>query len=344
MTTLAKLPSPLDDDQQLLADTAGQLAARLSTLSGDDADGGRSEDGWGRIRDVGWCGLRQRDDGRPLATALDAGLVVQAFARELVREPVAGTLLAVELLELAGAAADVVDPVATGVTVTVPVLAPTLVGLADGGTGIAWDAAGATRGVVVDGAAVGVVTLTDAGAIEAADPSRAIRRVAWSRGDVTLVGTWSPAVATAWTAFALAQISCELVGVMESALARALDHAANRSQFDRPIASFQAIQHLCADQLVSIEGATSAAHYAAWAVDALDPAEALLAARVAKVACGQAARRVAEAAIQVHGGIGMTWECEAHRFLRRVLVDRQVLGSEASHLHQIADRRMGTAA
>lgn len=340
MTTLTDLPSVLDADQQLLAETAGQLATRLSGLATGDTTESTGRDGWQRVRDVGWCGLRQRHDGRPLATAFDAGLVTQAFGGELVGEPLAGSLLAVELLELAHAPVEVVEAAATGATITVPVLGPTLAGLAGGGSGVAWDFAGATRGIVLDGDTVALVDLTNATPIDTADPSRRLGRVTWSSGDLNRVGTWSADVVDAWTAFALAQVSCELVGVMEAALALALGHAVHRSQFDRPIASFQAIQHICADQLVSIEGAKSAAHHAAWAVDALDPADALLAGRVAKVACGQAARGVAEAAIQVHGGIGMTWECNAHRFLRRVLVDRQVLGSEAHHLHEIADRRI----
>jgi alkylation response protein AidB-like acyl-CoA dehydrogenase len=112
-------------------------------------------------------------------------------------------------------------------------------------------------------------------------------------------------------------------------------------QFGRPIGSFQAVQQLCADQHVTIESARSITWQAAWAVDALDPAEALGLARVAKAWCAAAARPVCEAAIQVWGGLGITWECEAHRYLRRALVDRALLGDERTHLAAIAPAPTG---
>jgi alkylation response protein AidB-like acyl-CoA dehydrogenase len=138
-------------------------------------------------------------------------------------------------------------------------------------------------------------------------------------------------------------VCADLVGTCSGALEAAVTHAGSRHQFGHPIGSFQAVQHLCADQLVSVEAARSIMWHAAWAVDALVPAEALALARIAKAYCSEMARTVCEAAIQVWGGLGMTWECSAHRSLRRALLDRQLFGDERVHLAAIAADRLGPA-
>ena len=142
-------------------------------------------------------------------------------------------------------------------------------------------------------------------------------------------------------ALALVVVSADLLGVMRGALALAVEHAKQREQFGAPIGSFQAVQQLCAEQLVSIEGARDCVSYAAWAIDELPVDEALLAARVAKAYCSRAARTVVEAAIQVLGGIGMTWEHPAHLYLRRALAGGILFGDADTQLSMIADRRLG---
>jgi alkylation response protein AidB-like acyl-CoA dehydrogenase len=112
----------------------------------------------------------------------------------------------------------------------------------------------------------------------------------------------------------------------------------------RAIGSFQAVQHLLADAFVASEGSASVALHAAWAVDALAPADALAAAAVAKAYCARAARSVCETAIQVHGGIGNTWECLAHLHLRRALVAGDLLGGTGASLGTRRRLRPGVAA
>ena len=97
------------------------------------------------------------------------------------------------------------------------------------------------------------------------------------------------------------------------------------------------MQHLLADALVATEGSRSVTLHAAWAVDALPPGEALVAASVAKAYCARAARTVCETAIQVHGGIGNTWECLAHVHLRRALLATDVLGGVGPNLARVLD-------
>ena len=99
-----------------------------------------------------------------------------------------------------------------------------------------------------------------------------------------------------------------------------------------PIGSFQAVQHLLAEAQTLLEGSRSVALHASWAVDNLPATVALEAGRVAKSYCARAARTVCETAIQVHGGIGNTWECLAHVYLRRALLSSQWFGDDREHL------------
>jgi alkylation response protein AidB-like acyl-CoA dehydrogenase len=110
-------------------------------------------------------------------------------------------------------------------------------------------------------------------------------------------------------------------------------------QFDTRIGAFQAIQHLCADAYVLLEGARSAAWYASWAVGAEPPHHALQAARTAKAFASASGISVAETSIQVHGGVAITWEYMPHVFLRRILLDRATLGAEDRQLQEIANDR-----
>ena len=136
-------------------------------------------------------------------------------------------------------------------------------------------------------------------------------------------------------ALGLAITCADLVGTMRGACDLATEYAKDRRQYGRPVGSFQAVQHLLADALVAMEGARSAALHAAWAVDALPPADALAAGAMAKAYCARAARSVCETAIQVHGGIGNTWECLAHVHLRRALLSIDVLGGTGPNLDRV---------
>jgi alkylation response protein AidB-like acyl-CoA dehydrogenase len=140
---------------------------------------------------------------------------------------------------------------------------------------------------------------------------------------------------SAWTALGLALDCADLVGTMRGAIDLAVDYASARHQFGRPIGSFQAVQHLLADAFVVMEGSRSAARHAAWAVDALDADAALAAAAIAKAYCARAAGTVCETVIQVHGGVGNTWECMAHVFLRRALLSTEVLGGVGASLDRV---------
>ncbi len=122
-----------------------------------------------------------------------------------------------------------------------------------------------------------------------------------------------------WRALALTVTCADLVGAARGTHALACEYAKVREQYGATIGSYQAVAHLLAESLALIEGSISVLRHAAWAVDELPAAEAIEAARVAKIYCARAAMTVCETSIQVHGGIGNTWECLAHVYLRRVL-------------------------
>ncbi|MCA9680270.1 MAG: hypothetical protein KC464_34900, partial [Myxococcales bacterium] len=113
------------------------------------------------------------------------------------------------------------------------------------------------------------------------------------------------------------------------------DYAKVRHQFGRPIGSFQAVQHACADMFVAVESARSAAYHAGWAADQDLPALAEVAAATSAF-CGDAFFRVAGDTIQVHGGIGFTWEHDAHLYFKRARASRALLGAPASQRERVA--------
>jgi Acyl-CoA dehydrogenase, C-terminal domain len=140
----------------------------------------------------------------------------------------------------------------------------------------------------------------------------------------TELGELSEEDAGCWRALALTATCADLVGAARGAHALAVDYAKVREQYGATIGSYQAVGHLLAESLALIEGSISVLRHAAWAVDELPVAEAIEAARVAKIYCARAALTVCETSIQVHGGIGNTWECLAHVYLRRVLAATEV--------------------
>jgi len=134
---------------------------------------------------------------------------------------------------------------------------------------------------------------------------------------------------------AVTALCAEMLGAGERVLHMSVDYAKDRVQFGRPIGSFQAVKHRCADMLVDVEGMRSAAYYAAWAVGAGDP-DASAAASAAKVWCSEASRRVMASGLQVHGGIGFTWEHDLHLFVKRAQLDQVSFGASSAHRDRLA--------
>jgi alkylation response protein AidB-like acyl-CoA dehydrogenase len=126
------------------------------------------------------------------------------------------------------------------------------------------------------------------------------------------------------------------VGAASRALELAVEYAKERRQFDRPIGSFQAVQHLCADMLRAVELARAGAYFACWAADAADPAERHRAATMAQAFAADELYTVGASLIQVHGGIGFTWEHDAHLYYKRLLTLKELAGGSPGQLEELA--------
>jgi alkylation response protein AidB-like acyl-CoA dehydrogenase len=136
---------------------------------------------------------------------------------------------------------------------------------------------------------------------------------------------------------AAAMLANEMVGGLARVLEMAVEYAKVRVQFGRPIGSFQAIKHKCADMLLETESGKSAAYYAAWAA-ADDEADLPVAASLAKAYCSEAFFHGAAENIQIHGGIGFTWEHDAHLYFKRAKSSELLLGDATYHRELLADR------
>lgn len=132
-------------------------------------------------------------------------------------------------------------------------------------------------------------------------------------------------------------LAAEQVGGAQFVLELSVQYAKDRIQFGRPIGSFQAVKHRCADMLLAVESAKSAAYYAGWVAD-YDPDELPIAASVAKSYCSEAYFGAAADTIQIHGGIGFTWEHPAHLYLKRAKSSELLLGDPVHHRAILADR------
>src|SRR5215472_15310557 len=146
-----------------------------------------------------------------------------------------------------------------------------------------------------------------------------------------------------WATLGLALTSADLVGLMRGVLDLTVAYAQERRQYGVPIGTFQAVQHLLADARCLMEGAFSATLYPSWGVDNLDADEARTAGRVAKAYSARAARTVCETAVQVHGGMGNTWDCIVHVYLRRALLSSRWFGDDGEQLRQLQRTRLGVA-
>jgi alkylation response protein AidB-like acyl-CoA dehydrogenase len=131
-------------------------------------------------------------------------------------------------------------------------------------------------------------------------------------------------------------LALEIVGACSTLLDACVSHAKHRIQFDQPIGAFQAVQHKCADMFVQVEKARATCYFAMMTLAEDDPRRRL-AASMAKAAAGDAQRLVAKEAIQIHGGIGFTWECDVQLYVRRLKTAEVLLGNTAHHRARIAN-------
>jgi Acyl-CoA dehydrogenase, C-terminal domain len=284
----------LTAEQRQLRDAAAQLADDLGPGAVQDlADESRIVRLDKQIETTGWRSLRSDE-----ASGVEVAIVAEEFGRRLIDAPFLGPVLADDLARHIGADA-------RGATLAVD--------------DRAIDARGCQRALLLSGTTVLTADLDTASA--AADLTRL---EAGMVGSPVTLGEVPVEAAGRWRALALVTTSADLVGVARGAHAVACDYAKIREQYGKQIGSYQAIAHLLAESLALIEGSVSVLRHAAWGVDELTPPEAIRAAQVAKVYCARATRTVCETAVQVHGGIGNTWDCLVHVYLRRALTSTEL--------------------
>jgi alkylation response protein AidB-like acyl-CoA dehydrogenase len=306
---------------------AGSARARRYA-SGDD-DGGAL---WGALTRAGWTGLRVAEEygGQGLGT-VELSLACEELARALAPGTFLGNAAAAALVERAG------DESQRGRWLRgfAGGDAPGALGLLRrDGSGLVFDAERATAVILVDQTRAVIAPRTGVALepLEGVDLTRRLQRVVLGdaeelRGDVA-GGVDLIEVA----------VAAELVGVAQRALDLAVEHARTRQQFGRPIGAYQAVSHRCADMLLDVESARSAVLFAAWTADH-NRENLPFAASVAKVAAAQGAWRVTTSSLQVHGGMGFTWDHDCHLLLRRAAASARLLGSVDEHLERVARLR-----
>lgn len=170
------------------------------------------------------------------------------------------------------------------------------------------------------------------------DETRPMARLAFDGVSARLLGELGADDAVAYVLdVAATLLAAEQVGVASSCQEMAIEYAKIRVQFGRPIGSFQAVKHKCADMLAATELARSTAYHAVWAA-AQSPGDLPAAASMAKAACSEACFQAAADNVHVHGGVGFTWEHDAHLYYRRAKASELLFGSSSRHRELLAQR------
>jgi alkylation response protein AidB-like acyl-CoA dehydrogenase len=322
------------DDQREIQRTARDLLSERATPARvrEHAEARTSDEAlWRELSELGWPGIAVSEEygGQGLGQ-IELSILCEELGRSLAPVPFLASAMAASMLEHGGSAEQ---------------RERWLPGLASGETlGALGAASDGTAELVIGGDRAQVIVLIeeDGGArvlaaedaevtpVESIDPTRSTARV--SAGDA---GEALSDAACAGLGRALVSVSSELVGVCDRALGMTVEYVKDRKQFGVPVGSFQAVSHRCAQMLLDTEKARSASVFAAWTADA-DPQRLAEAAAMAKASASEAGREVTAAAIQMHGGIGFTWEADVHWLYKRAQIDAALLGGTGRHRRQLA--------
>jgi alkylation response protein AidB-like acyl-CoA dehydrogenase len=315
----------LSDDQQEIKRTAHDLLANRSTMAKvrEAAESGRYDDALTReLGELGWPGIAVSEEhgGQGLGI-VELAVLLEELGYACAPVPFLGSALAALAIEHAGSAEQQerwLPGLASG----------ELRGALGAADQLIPDAPGADVVVVVD-AAAGTAHIADGvEAVDAIDPTRRHGRA--NASAESLEGDVQAAIDRA-----LVAVSAELVGVCQRSLDMTVAYVKERKQFGVPVGTFQAVHHAAAQMLIDTEGGRAATYYAAWAADA-EPERVPMAAAMAKAWTSDAGRSVTGAAIQLHGGIGFTWEADVHWLYKRAQLDSALLGSAGAHRARIA--------
>ncbi|HEY0277961.1 MAG TPA: acyl-CoA dehydrogenase family protein [Solirubrobacterales bacterium] len=366
----------LTDEQEAIRSTAKDLLAsrfkseRMRAIAG--SDDGTDEAGWKEMAELGWAGLALPEEwgGQGLGV-VDLAVLFEEMGYALAPSPLfSSTVVGVALAQSAsdeqkerwlrplaeGTARGtqaMVDAGSTGTPGAYPTKAE-----ADGDGIVLYgkkelvaDAAGAAFFLVATSDGRRHIVAADAEGVSVApeisiDTTRRLSTVNFDGVKVPADQTL-PGHGAQWERVFLigaVALAAESTGVAQRTLEMAVAYAKDREQFGRPIGAYQAVSHRCAQMLLETENSRSAVYGAAWAADA-SPDGLALAASMAKAYASDAGWRVPDASIQVHGGIGFTWEHDLHFFLKRGRANASMYGDARWHREQVAKRVLaGTAA
>ncbi|WP_106850221.1 acyl-CoA dehydrogenase family protein [Blastococcus sp. Marseille-P5729] len=319
----------LDEGQHEFAEMAGKFfSANAGAASARAmlADGAPASPGLQKIAELGFYGITVPESAGGIGqSVLDAAVVAEQAGRHLASPSMVTAVRAAILLSKNE---------------------DLLTGLADGSTayaviddGIAIDAVGADRFLAIrDGQVMIGDGEVDAG--EPIDPTRGLARVTLTNAQPLESGVpeWERARLSA-----MVMLAAEDLGTAGRCLELGIEYANLREAFGRKIGSYQAVKHRLVDEYVAVEQLRSLVWWAAWAANHSHD-ELALAASAAKAQAAQAVDSAAETLIQVHGGIGFTWEHDAHLYWRRAKVDRLLLGSADHHFEQVSRLSFATDA
>jgi alkylation response protein AidB-like acyl-CoA dehydrogenase len=352
----------LTDEQLALRDTVRRFLAEKAPISTHvrpllEDPSGTVDAVWQGLAELGATGLLVPEEyGGAGMTMVEAGIVAEELGAALHPGPwLSSAVAATRMLTRAGAAAGILTGIADGTTIAaVAGLGP----LTDQVTAVEHDGGVRLRGeitAVPDAAAADVLLIlaqyrdsTGLFAVQAnstgisVTPERGIdqtrKQFLVSLDDVPAnrLATPSPDDIAAAVDDVLIAMAADALGAARAVMQLAIEYAKVRRQFGQVIGSFQAIQHLCVDMYETVELARSGVIHALWAADE-DPGERHLAAVRAKAFAGQLAT-VGDTAIQVFGGIGYTWEHDAHLYLKRLLSWSEFLGGPDRYLTELGAR------
>lgn len=301
----------------------------LRSVAGDILAKDRTVD-WPTLVDAGWVGLEVPDEfGGAGATFAEVAVICEEMGRAAgANSYLGGAVLAVGVLNALQPSETrdrLLSEVASGTTRLAVALEPEFVP----------DAEGADRILVVDDGAVVVAspTVTPQPVL---DETRRLASIGAVDSSERLEFAGTGALRRLHARAAVA-IALDSLGLSEAMLAATVGYAKVRQQFGRPIGSFQAVKHACADMLVSISVSRQLVEAAVQAI-AEEREDAGVAASMAKSHTCGAAVDIAGKAMQLHGGIGYTWESGIHVYLKRAALNRSLFGSPAAHRRELAKR------
>jgi alkylation response protein AidB-like acyl-CoA dehydrogenase len=344
----------LNDDQEALRDGARELLDGLAPIVSVrrvvEAGGGIDEHLWAGMVEQGWLGvaLAEADGGLGLGW-VELAVLLEEVGRHVAPAPFLAQVLAIDALTRAGRADAVAALLAGEQTACLAwSRVPAAVHAEPDGSG--WRLSGrpdptpyapsADIAIVAAespaGPALFSVELDDTIRPPAEPAMDRTRELGWLRFAATPADHLGGNDAVdALVDRGATGTAAEMLGGASRVLEMAVEYAKDRVQFGHPIGSFQAVKHRCADMLVDVEGMRSSVYWAAWCLAAGDR-DTSVAASTAKIWGSDASRRVMASGLQVHGGIGFTWEHDLHLFLKRAQLDQLTFGDAAAHRERLA--------